>query len=189
MADKQVTLEDLARAEAATAELQAARKRAYREGQKQLLVETPQRFLRMARQLQQGVERFNGAARLARPLLYLDSAAVGAPELRPGADLVVEVRREPSWMVLALRSMWRLMADDALVIEADGSLGIAPQLDRVALRIQGVFRGEQLAWRVTSAGQPVDTPIDELPERMVAAVATGELSRLWVKAPFLGPTG
>lgn len=185
MADKQVTLEDLARAEAAAYEQRAAKKKAYLDGQKKLETLTPERFFTFARQLKEGVARFNGAARLERLLVYKESTAVTVRDPNPNGDFVVEVRREPNWIAVALRTLWRLHADDSFVIEAEGVLGRPPDVDRLQMRIQGVFDGDQLSWRVTSDGKKVDTPIDELPDRMVAAVATAELARLWTAAPFI----
>ena len=42
-----------------------------------------------------------------------------------------------------------------------------------------------MTFRITSGGKQVDTPIDEIGERLVAVVATSELSRLWTAAPFI----
>src|SRR5437762_619452 len=76
MSEKQVTLEDLARAEAAAAEQRVAKKQAYLDGQKKLQTLTPERFYTFARQLKEGVTRFNGAAKLERILKYTESTAV-----------------------------------------------------------------------------------------------------------------
>ena len=184
MSEKQVTLEDLARAEAVADEQRIAKKKAYLEGQKKLQTLMPERFYTFARQLKDGVTRFNGAAKLERILQYTETTGVTIHDPNPHGDLVVEVRRDPNSISVALRELWRLHADDAYSIEAEGVLGRPPDVDRLQLRIQGVFQGEELRWRITSEGKQVDTPIDELPDRIVAAVATGELARLWTAAPF-----
>ena len=185
MANKQVTLEDLARAEATAAAERTAKRQAYHDGQRQLAADTPALFFTLAQRLREGVQRFNGAAKLERALLYSESTGVTMRDAGPNAELVVEVRRDPSFVTVALRSMWRMGKEDARVIEADGQLGVAPAVDRFSLRVQGIVKGSQLGWRVTTSGRPVDAPIEELPARIVATVATGELSRLWVRAPFV----
>ena len=73
----------------------------------------------------------------------------------------------------------------AIIIEGEGSVGPQPKQERFKLRIDGLYKGDELRWRIMSDGQEIDTPIDELPERLVAVVATGELSRLWKMAPFV----
>lgn len=185
MAEKQVTLEDLARAEAAMQEQRAAQKRAYAEGQKKLQTLTPERFHQMARQLKEGVTRYNGAARLERDLAYSETTSVTIKDANRAADYVCEVRRDPDWIRVALRTLWRLHADDAFIIEVEGLLGRAPDTDPVKLRIQGVWKDGEASWRITNEGARLDTPIDELPDRIVAAVATSEVTRLWTTAPFV----
>lgn len=185
MAEKQVTLEDLARAEAALTEKRAAQKKAYVDGQKKLETLMPERFHAMAKQLKEGVSRYNGAARLERELRYVESTSVTVRDTNRVGDYVCEVRRDPDFITLALRTLWRLHADDAFVIMVEGVLGPPPDVDHVRLRIMGVFKNDQLRWRITDDGKEVDTPIDELPDRIVAAVATREITRLWATAPFV----
>ena len=145
----------------------------------------PERFFTMARQVREGVARFNGAARLQKVLNYMESPAVTTRDPNPARDFLVEIRRDPNHCLFAMRQLWRLGQDDALIIEGEGRVGREPNVQRFKLRIDGRVRDGQLGWRITSDGKEVDTPIDEIGERLVAVVATGELSRLWTSAPFL----
>ena len=189
MAEKQVTLEDLARAEAALIEKRAAQKKAFLDGQKRLETLTPERFFTMAKQLKEGVARYNGAAKLERELRYTETTSVTIRDTNRVGDYVCEVRRDPDVITVSLRTLWRLHAEDAFVIMVEGALGPPPDVDRVRLRINGVFKQDTLGWRITDEGKVVDTPIDELPDRIVAAVATREVTRLWATAPFLESMG
>lgn len=184
MADKPVSLEDLARAEAQALEAREVQKKAYLEGQKRLLQEVPQLFFRMALQLREGADRFNGAAKLQTLVKYQESAAVTTRETNPNADYVVELERQQNVLTMLIRNMGRVGRPDSLVIDAFGAVGIEPKRDRFNLRIEGQVKGGELNWRITCDYQPVDTPIDELPDRMVALIATGEMTRLWKIPPF-----
>lgn len=185
MADKPLTLEELARAEAAENERRARLKKVHAENQERLRTEVPKRFHTLAKQVRDGIARFNGAAKLERVIEYTETAALTTRSSAPGEDLHLEVKRDPNWFTLALHAMWRLRLPDALVIVGEGSVGTAPQSERFHLRIEGVFSDRELRWRVTSDGREVDTPIDEIADRLVSVVATGEIARLWTVAPFL----
>lgn len=180
------TLEDIARAEALDVQRREEQKKAYLDGQVKILAAVPERFLTMAKQVRDGVNRFNGAAKLPRALSYTETAAVTTRDPNPAADFLVEVRRDPNVAILALRQMRRLRLPDALIIDGEGRVGVEGKQERFHVRIDGLWKDKQLVWRIMSEGKQVDTPIDELPERLVAVVATGEISRLWVTAPFMG---
>lgn len=185
MADKPLTLEELARAEAAENDRRARLKKLHAENQERLRTEAPKRFYTLAKQVRDGVARFNGAAKLERVIEYTETAALTTRSVSPGEDLHLEVKREGNRFTLALHSMWRLRLPDALVIAGEGSVGVEPQTERFRLRIEGVFHEQELRWRITSDGHEVDTPIDEIADRLVSVVATGEIARLWTVAPFL----
>ena len=185
MAEKGPTLEDLARAEAEQIQKRDEQRKKYLEHQEKLLKDLPARFFQLARQVREGVQRFNGAAKLEKMLAYTETAAVTVRDPNPAADFVVEVKRDPNWFYLALRQMRRLQLPDAFAIEGEGSTGPEGRKERFRVRIDGQYREDVLVWRITSDYKPVDTPIDEIAERLVAVVATGELSRLWQSAPFV----
>jgi hypothetical protein len=185
MADKVPTLEDLARAEAQQVAQREALKKLYHQQQAQLLVEFPPRFFTLARQVREGVARFNGAAKLERDLVYSETPSVTVRDPNPSADFIVGVKRDPNHFSLALRQMRRLRLPDALIVEGEGQVGHAPSVIRFKLRIDGLYKKDVLRWRIMSDGKEVDTSIDELADRLVAVVATGELTRLWTMAPFV----
>src|SRR5437762_3369618 len=77
MADPQkpMTLEDLARMEADALKKREQSKLDRVEGEKKIVVAMPERFFSLAKQLREGVRRFNTAAPIERPLQYNESAA------------------------------------------------------------------------------------------------------------------
>jgi hypothetical protein len=174
-----MSLEDIARAEAAAAAEAQARGEAYREAQKRLLAEVPVRFFALARGLRDGVARFNGAAATDRPIAYRESAAVTTREPDPNRDFNLEIRRDPSSFVLTLDAMSRPHGPDALLIQGRGVLGVPPKTERFLLRVEGLPRDGDIDWRVSCDFRTVEAPLDELPDRLVAVVATGELDRLY----------
>ena len=185
MADKPVvSLEDLARAEAQALAAREAQKQAYLDGQKRLLLEVPALFFAMAKQLREGADRFNGAARLETVVKYRESAAVTTRDANLNADFVVELERGKNALTFLIRNMARVGKPDSLVVEAFGAVGVEPKRDRFNLRIEGQVTNGAVGWRVTCDYQPVDTTVEELPDRMVALIATGEMTRLWKTPPF-----
>jgi hypothetical protein len=190
MSDKPMTLEDLARAEALAYKSREKLRLAFAEAQKQLVVEMPERFLTIARQVRDGVRRYNDIAykeggpeqRLVR---YDESVAVTTRDPNLGSEFNLEVRREPNWMKLALRSMWRPNRPDVFLIDGSGSVGMAPQDEPIALRIDGLNRTSgELFFRATCNRMTLDTPLEELGDHIVMVVVTGQISRMWVKPPW-----
>src|SRR4051794_25259052 len=92
---KPPTLEELARAEEQAAAQRAKNKQLYQEQQKKLRTLVPERYFTMARQVRDGVGRFNGAAKLERLLNYTETTAVTVRDKSTEADFYVEVRRDP----------------------------------------------------------------------------------------------
>jgi hypothetical protein len=123
------------------------------------------------------VTRWNKAAVLPRTMYYAPSAAVSRRSLDPNHDLVVEVRRDPAHLVLALRRMNRTGRPDALMIEGAGAVGVHEKRERFDVRLEPLPT-EKTSWRLTISGQKFDGVVDELPERLVAAIGTGELKHL-----------
>ena len=191
MAVKPLTLEDLARAEAAALKQREQARIAYAEAQRRLVKEMPERFFALAKGIREGVQRFNEVAYKesgpqGRMIKYEETVAVTTRDKNLGSDFVVEARRDPNRLTLALRSMWRPNRPDAFVIEGQGVLGIAPQQDAFAIRIDGIGKPDgDILYRATCNFHPIDTPLDELPERMVMVIVTGELSRLWNRPPWM----
>ncbi|HEX2572081.1 MAG TPA: hypothetical protein VH877_21230 [Polyangia bacterium] len=185
-----VTLEDLARAEAASLRERTRAKLSYEEAQRQLAIEVPQRFFELASGAREGVSRFNAALREEtepRPTAahYQESVGVTTRSTNLSTDFNFEVRRAPHWMQLFMRSMWRPGKSDSVIIEGQGSVGFKPEEKRFQLRIDGVVNAQgELSYRALCDGQIVDTPIAELGERIVMVVVTGQLSRLWIKPPW-----
>ena len=184
-ADKPATLEDLARAEAREVAKREENARLYTAGQTRLRSEMPARFFTFARQLREGVARYNGAAKLEHPLEYSETAAVATRDTNHEGDFYVEVKRKPNSVGVALRNMHRIRGQDTFVIEGSGEAGPPSAQDKFRLRVEGVFKGTELIWRINCDGRLVDTPLDELADRLIAVVATGELTRVWTMAPFV----
>jgi hypothetical protein len=182
-----MSLEDLARAEAAQLAARETARTAYLEGQKRLMVEVPARFLTLARQLKDAVSRFNAAATLPRPVAYAESAAVTTRDPNPERDFTVEVRRDPHRVTLSLRSMNRMMGPPAFLIEGFGIVGVAPTSERFLLRVEGIPRDGAIGWRVSSDHRTVEVAIDQLADRLVGVIATGELERMFLSAPAAPP--
>jgi hypothetical protein len=189
MAEK-LTLEDLARAEAAALRERDRARLTYEEAQQQLARELPERFFDLARGVRDGVNRFNAAVRQEaepRPYAvhYEESVGVTTRSTNLSTDFNFEVRRAPHWMQLFLRSMWRPGRSDALIIEGQGSVGVKPEEKRFKLRIDGQVNAQgELSYRALCDGRLIDTPLDELADRIVMVVVTGQLSRLWIKPPW-----
>jgi len=190
MPDKLTTLEDLARAEAAALKKREQAKVDYLEGQKRLVAELPQRFFAIAAAVRDGVKRFNNAAEIERPVSYMESPAVTTRDsTNLAGDLYFEVKRKPNEILVALRPMTRAGKPDAYLIEGQGTVGLPPMNDRFALRIDAVIAGKETRYKITCAKQNVDTPIEELPDRIVMVIVTGQLTRFWTVPPWAGSGG
>jgi hypothetical protein len=171
-------LEELARFEARALAEHEAKRRAWAAAQERFVAEVPERFHALAKELRRSVERWNRAAQVPRPARYEESAAVTSGERAPWADLHLEVRRDPSRLSLALREMQRHGRPPALIIDGTLATGYAPDGERTSLRIEPFDDHGRTAWRVGAGGARLDVAIDELPERLVAAVVTGDARRL-----------
>ena len=136
--------------------------------------------------INRGVKRYNGAAQLKQLLTYKESPAVTTREKNPNRDFVVWVERGANKLTLVMRNMGRVGKPDALIIEGVGVAGKPPDQDRFPLRIEGVVRDGEIGWRATCDYKEIDTGVDDLPDRLIAVIATGELTRLWTTAPFIG---
>jgi hypothetical protein len=182
MADKPVplTIEDLARAEALMLKQREQGHIDYMEGQKQLTTAVPERFFVLVKQLRDAVKRFNTAAPVERLVQYWESPAVTTHDPSFGnSDYTVEVKRKPNHASLSLRNMARGARPDAFLIEGEGEVGLTPMVD-------ATWRDGAPNWRITSDFKKVDCPIDELADRLIIAIVTGEHTRLWGSAPWMG---
>jgi hypothetical protein len=195
MADKPpLTLEDLARAEAAALKQREQMRVAYAEAQRKLVKEMPEKFFLLAKGIRDGVNRFNEIAfkesgPQGRLVKYEESVAVTTRDRNLGSDFNLEVRREPNSLGLVLRTMWRPNRPDAYIIEGHGKVGMTPGDEQFAIRIDGIGKADgEIQYRSTCNFQPIDTPLEELAERMVMVIVTGEVSRLWNTPPWLADT-
>jgi hypothetical protein len=189
MADKQVplTIEDLARAEAKMLEQREQAHLDYMEGQKQLTTAVPERFFTLVRQLREGVKRFNNAAAVERLVQYWESPAVTTRDPSFGnSDYTVEVKRKPNQVSISLRNMARGAHPDAFLIEGMGEVGLTPMVDRFALRVDASWKDGAPLWRISCDFKKVDCPVDELADRIIIVIVTGEHTRLWGSAPWMG---
>lgn len=186
MPEKQPTLEELAQIEAAAHQRREQMRKDYEDGQVRLAKELPERFFVLAKQVREGVRRFNTAAPIQRPLVYEESAAVTVRDPNLNGDFNLTVKRAPNTITVALRQMARTGRGDYFLIEGQGVLGIPPFVDRFRLRCDAVVRGGETVYRVLVDGKPLDSPIDELGDRLVMVVVTGQLARLWNVAPWVG---
>jgi hypothetical protein len=184
MADKVQTLEELARIEANAVKKREQAKLDYIEGQKRLVTELPERFLKLAAAAREGVKRFNTAAEIERPVLYSETPAVTTRDTTGRSFLSFEVRRKPNEIVMSLREMTRAGAPDAFVIEGSGSVGVPPMNDKFGIRIDALIAGKETRWKIVCAHHKVDVPIDELGDRLVMVVVTSLLTRLWNTPPW-----
>ena len=100
-------------------------------------------------------------AKLERELRYTETTSVTIRDTNRVGDYVCEVRRDPDVITVSLRTLWRLHAEDAFVIMVEGALGPPPDVDRVRLRINGVFKQDTLGWRITDEGKVVFKTEDE----------------------------
>lgn len=185
-----VTLEDLARAEAASLRERDRARLTYEEAQQQLVRELPEHFFELARGVREGAKRFNEAVRQENPprphaVHYEESVGVTTRSSDLSTDFNFLVRRPPNGLQLFLRSMWRSGRSDALIIDGQGSVGVKPEEKRFQLRIDGQVNAQgELSYRSLCDGQLIDTPLDQLADRIVMVVVTGQLSRLWIKPPW-----
>ncbi len=186
MAEKQ-TLEELAQLEVEALRKRERAREEWAEGGKRLAVELPDRFLTLARQVREGVMRFNSAAPVPRPVQYTESAAVTTRDTNVRGDFNIQIKRAPNEIIASLREMSGSQTS-AFLIEASGHVGVAPSVDRFRLRVDALWKDGAPMWRLSCDGKPLDIAIDELGERMVMVVVTGQLARLWNVAPWVGPT-
>jgi hypothetical protein len=190
MSDKPMTLEELARAEAQALKNREKLRLAFAEAQKKLVTVMPDRFLAIARQVRDGVRRYNEVAYKEggpeqRVVSYDESVAVTTRDPNLGSEFNLEIRRAPNKLSLVLRSMWRPNRPDTYIISGKGTLGIAPNAAPFEIRIDGLNKIDgEIYFRTVCNTMPVDTPIDELPDRLVMVVVTGQLSRLWIRPPW-----
>lgn len=182
---KPMTLEDLARMEADALKRREQSKLDRVEGDKKIVTAMPERFFALAKQMREGVRRFNTAAQIERPLSYNESAAVTTREPNLNADFWCEVKRPPNEMTIALRNMARAGKPDGYIIEGQGTLGLAPMNDRFQIRIDGLYRQGQMIYRATCDHKALDVDIEELGDRFVMVIVTAQLTRLWNVAPWL----
>ena len=191
MAEK-VTLEDLARAEAVSMKQREKARIAFAEAERKLAIEVPELFFSIAKGVREGVRRFNEitykeSGPTGKLIKYEESTAVTTRDPNIGTDFSFSLRRAPNDIHLVLRSMWRPNKPDAMLIEGAGNVGVKPvNHQRFLLRIDGLGKADgSIVYRSTCNFQVIDTPIDEIPERMVMVVVTGQVTRLWNKAPWL----
>lgn len=197
MSDKPMTLEDLARAEAQILKEREKTRIALADAQKRLVTEMPERFITLARQIRDGVRRFNETAYKeigpdTRLVKYEESVAVTTRDSNLGSDFHIQIQRDRNQLWLGLRSMWRPNRPDYYIIEGQGTVARGPGVGgpgeerRFTLRIDGLSRSDgEIFYRATCEGEPIDTPTEELGERMVMVIITGELSRLWNRPPWV----
>ncbi|MSP61632.1 MAG: hypothetical protein EXR72_15120 [Myxococcales bacterium] len=185
MPEKQPTLEDLAKLEADSLKKREQARKDYMEGQTKLSAEVPERFFVLAKQIREGVRRFNGAAPIQRPVQYTESPAVTTRDSNLNGDFSLEVKRNPNQVVVSLRSMGGSKAE-SFIIEAYGSVGVAPMVDRFRLRVDGIWKESGVLWRMACDKKALDITVDELGERIVMVIVTGQITRLWNVAPWVG---
>jgi hypothetical protein len=168
MADPQKpqTLEDLARIEAEALKRREQAKIDRIEGDKKIVEIMPERFLTLARQIRDGVRRFNTAAAIERPLSYEESAAVTTRETNHNSDFWCTVRRAPNEATMALRNMSRAGKPDSYMIEGNGTIGLPPMNDRFLMRVDGAWKGGEMLYRITCDHKKLDTDIEELGDRL-----------------------
>lgn len=185
MAEKQPTLEELAQIEADALKKRERAREDYAEGQKKLALEIPERFLILAKQAREGVRRFNSAAPIQRPVQYTESAAVTTRDPNLNGDFSFEVKRSGNQVVASLRAMGGSRSN-AYIIEASGFVGVAPMVDHFKMRVDALYKGGELLWRMSCDKKPLDITVDELGDRLVMVIVTGQITRLWNVAPWVG---
>jgi hypothetical protein len=103
-------------------------------------------------------------------------------ERDPDRDLVVELRRDPHRLTVALRALERGLGPPALIIEGDGAVGAPPKREPFRLRVEGLPKDGAIVYRTTRDGALLSlgdaATLEPLAERLVALIATGELERL-----------
>jgi hypothetical protein len=185
MAEKQPTLEELARTEAEALKRREQARQDYADGQKKIALEVPERFLTLAKQVREGVHRFNTAAPIERPVTYSESAAVTTRDPNTRGDFSFEVKRAPNQVVVALRQMTGTRSE-AFVIDGIGNVGMPPMVDRFRLRVDALYKEGGFKWRMSCEGRPLDITVDELGDRLVMVIVTAQIARLWNVAPWVG---
>src|SRR5204862_7814723 len=87
---KAPTLEELARAEELAAKKREANKKLYLEQIAKLRKLIHERYFNLVRLMREGAARFNGAAKLERPLAYTETIPVTVRDTSEEADFYVE---------------------------------------------------------------------------------------------------
>lgn len=185
MAEKQPTLEELAHMEADALKKRERARQDYADGQKKLAQDIPERFLALAKQAREGVHRFNSAAPIQRPVQYSESAAVTTRDPNLNGDFYFEIKRAPNQLGVSLRAMGGSRSE-TFIIEGTGAVGVAPSVDRFKLRIDALYKNGELLWRMSCDKKALDITIDELGDRLVMVIVTGQITRLWNVAPWVG---
>lgn len=195
MAEKPLTLEDLARGEAAELKKREQSRKAYTEAQKRLVTELPARFMELGRAVRDGVRRFNDTAykesgNLVRGVRYEESVAMTARDPNLGGEVYFRIARAPNSLTMTLRTMTRAGKCDAYVMDGRGSVGVPPTEQGFVIRIEALVRASgDITYRATCNGDKIDTPLEDMPDHLVALVVTGQLSRLWIVPPWTEAAG
>lgn len=146
-----------------------------------LAQDMPPLFLRLAQAIREAMQRYNSSIpnSVAGPALsYRETPAVSSGKAAVGHELYLSLWRRADHFDMHLHTMTRAQGQDVPIIEGWGDLG-RDYRARVTVRIDGwIDRGQTIFW-LSIDGRRVSFPLEELPERIVMAVARGDATYLW----------
>jgi hypothetical protein len=161
---------DYAKREMAEEADRAAKKAAYIEAQKRVIVELPAKFWVVADAIRSEIDTFNRIVDAQKRITLTESAGLAARADHAHHELNLALRRKACEAWVGLSELMRLgRAPATYIIEAHLKLSQAP---RVRLRCEAIPRGEKdIRFRVTVDGSEAPWGVDELASRIVLAVA------------------
>jgi hypothetical protein len=174
-AEKRETVEDVARREAEAARAQAQARAEHVEGAARVAREVPSAFFELCGIVREQVRRFNAAADPQRRLVWRESPALAAGEVKPDAELHCSLGRTGGEAALSLTALGRAGRPDVYLIEIFGQL----HSDRFAVRAEGYIKKSKVEYRISIDGRRVECPLDELGERLVLAVVKSDYNQLY----------
>ncbi len=159
---------DYAKREMAEIADRERKKQVFLEAQARIAVELPARFFALAEKVRSEVDTFNKIIDPTRRISLRESAGLAARADHTRAELNLTVSRKGAEAWIGLSELMRLgRAPTAYIVEARITLTRA----RVRVRVDGLPKDGEVRYRVTIDGKEGPIGLDELPSRIVLAIA------------------
>jgi len=175
---------DIAKSDSATALRTANLRRDSKARADQLNVEVPEKYLSLVDTLRTAVQSFNSALVdiKEKPIPHIkwtESPNVSLREPTAGDGMRVRIERQQSSFELILRFVNRSGQPPVPLIEGAGQFGRDPANKvKTLLRIEGWVDENKVSYIVSQDFKRQTYSLDELPDRLVMAVATHDVQRI-----------